>query len=146
MVAQAKNRNTRKADQHFDRLEYVKAAEEYEKLVERNRADEYVYQQLATSYYLINNTEKAEPYFREIANDTQDPEVLYNYAQTLKSNGKAEDSNRWMKRFAEIAPSDSRAIEFKNNPNYIPKLLEKGERYKADLIGELASDYTDFGG
>lgn len=146
MVAQAQNRNTRKADQHFDRLEYVKAAEEYEKLVERNRADEYVYQQLATSYYLINNTEKAEPYFREIANDTQDPEVLYNYAQTLKSNGKAEDSNRWMKRFAEMAPSDSRAIEFKNNPNYIPKLLEKGERYKADLIGELASDYTDFGG
>lgn len=146
MVVQAQNRNTRKADQHFDRLEYVKAAEEYEKLVERNRADEYVYQQLATSYYLINNTEKAEPYFREIANDTQDPEVLYNYAQTLKSNGKAEDSNRWMKRFAEMAPSDSRAIEFKNNPNYIPKLLEKGERYKADLIGELASDYTDFGG
>lgn len=146
MVAQAQNRNTRKADQHFDRLEYVKAAEEYEKLVERNRADAYVYRQLATSYYLINNTEKAEPYFREIASETDDPEVIYSFAQTLKSNGKAEESNRWMKKFAELAPSDSRAIEFKNNPNYIPKLLEKGERYKADLIGELASEYTDFGG
>lgn len=146
MVVQAQNRNTRKADQHFDRLEYVKAAEEYEKLVERNRADAYVYRQLATSYYLINNTEKAEPYFREIASETDDPEVIYSFAQTLKSNGKAEESNRWMKKFAELAPSDSRAIEFKNNPNYIPKLLEKGERYKADLIGELASEYTDFGG
>ena len=128
MVVQAQNRNTRKADQHFDRLEYVKAAEEYEKLVERNRADAYVYRQLATSYYLINNTEKAEPYFREIASETDDPEVIYSFAQTLKSNGKAEESNRWMKKFAELAPSDSRAIEFKNNPNYNPKLYEKGER------------------
>src|SRR5690554_4603108 len=146
LVATAQNRATKKADQHFDRLEYIKAAEEYEKLVERNRADAYVYRQLANSYYYINNTEQAEPYFREIASETDDPEVLYSFAQTLKSNGKAEESNKWMKRFAELAPNDSRAIEFKNNPNYIPRLLEAGEKYKIDLIGELTSEQSDFGG
>ena len=145
-VATAQNRATKKADQHFDRLEYIKAAEEYEKLVEKDRADEYVYRQLANSYYYINNTEQAEPYFREIASETDDPEVLYSFAQTLKSNGKAEESNKWMKRFAELAPNDSRAIEFKNNPNYIPRLLEAGEKYKIDLIGELTSEQSDFGG
>src|SRR5690554_2652356 len=145
-VATAQNRATKKADKHFDRLEYIKAAEEYEKLVERNRADEYVYRQLANSYYYINNTEQAEPYFREIASETNDPEVLYSFAQTLKSNGKAEESNKWMKKFAELAPNDSREVEFKNNPNYIPRLLEAGEKYKIELLSELASDQSDFGG
>lgn len=146
LVATAQNRDTKKADQYFDRLEYVNAAAEYEKLVEKNKADEYVYRQLANSYYFINNTEKAEPYFGKIASETQDPEVIYSYAQTLKSNGKPEESNKWMKKFASLVPSDSRAIEFKNNPNYIPRLMESGEKYKIDLLKELASDYTDFGG
>lgn len=145
-VATAQNRATKKADKHFDRLEYIKAAEEYEKLVERDKADEYVYRQLANSYYYINNTEQAEPYFREIASETDDPEVLYSFAQTLKSNGKAEESNKWMKKFAELAPNDSRAVEFKNNPNYIPRLMEAGEKYKIELINELASEQSDFGG
>src|SRR5690606_4892523 len=144
--ATAQNRATKKADQHFDRLEYVKAAEEYEKLVEKDKADAYVYRQLANSYYYINNTAQAEPYYREIAADTQDPEVLYSFAQTLKSNGKAEESNKWMKKFAALAPTDSRAVEFKNNPNYIPRLMEAGEKYKIELIQEMASEQSDFGG
>lgn len=146
IMATAQNRDTKKADQHFNRLEYVKAAEEYEKLVEKNKADEYVYRQLANSYYFINNTEKAEPYFRKIADKTNDPEVVYSYAQTLKSNGKPEESNKWMKKFASMVPNDSRAVEFNKNPNYIPKLMEAGEKYKVDLIKELSSPHSDFGG
>ncbi len=144
--ANGQNRNTKKADQYFERLEYIKAAEEYEKLVEKDKADDYVYKQLANSYYFINQTEKAEPYFAKIAAETNDPEIIYSYAQTLKTNGKPQESNRWMEKFASMAPSDSRAVEFRKNPNYIPKLMESGEKYKVDLLQELASEYTDFGG
>ncbi|MBT0607273.1 OmpA family protein [Aequorivita echinoideorum] len=145
-ISTAQNRDTKKADQHFDRLEYIKAAEEYEKIVEREKADEYVYTRLANSYYYINDTQKAEPYFKEAVATTNNPETVYSYAQTLKANGKSEESNIWMKKFAQMAPNDSRAIAFNENPNYIPKLMDKAEKFEVNIVGELQSEHTDFGG
>lgn len=145
-MAIAQNRDTRKADQHFDRLEYVKAAEEYEKLVNRGKADDYVYTRLANAYYFINDTQKAEPYFRQVADSSNDPELLYSYAQTLKANGKISESNQWMDRFAQMAPSDSRAVAYRSNPNYIPKLMEEAERHTVNMAEGLNSAHSDFGG
>lgn len=142
----AQNRDTKKADQHFDRLEYVKAAEEYEKLVEKDKADDYVYTRLAKSYYYINDTENAEPYFKQVVETTTDPELVYSYAQTLKANGKADQSNEWMRKFSQMAPSDSRARAFLNNPNYIPKLMEDTERHTVEMLEDINSGHSDFGG
>lgn len=143
----AQNKNTKKADTHFDRLEYVKAAEEYQKLVKKGRADEYVYMRLAESYYMVNDAKKAEPFYKRIAEKPNaDAEIIYNYAQVLKINGKFEESNRMMEKFAQKNPQDSRAIDFKNNPNYVAKLLEGKARFTATPAQELNSKYSDFGG
>ena len=45
----------------------------------------------------------------------------------LKANGKYEDSNQQMSKFATMRPADHRAIAFLENPNYLPKILEKGK-------------------
>src|SRR5690554_4245873 len=143
----AQNKDTKKADQHYDRLEYIKAAEEYEKLVERGKANDYVYTQLGHSYYNINNTSKAEPYYKRVVSRRGvDSEVVYNYAQVLKANGKSEDSRKWMEKFSELSPTDSRAQAFKSNPNYLPKLMEGEARFEVALIEDLSSPSTDFGG
>ena len=85
----AQDKNTKKADTHFDRLEYVKAAEEYQKLVKKGKADDYVYTRLAESYYMINDAKKAEPFYKRIAEKAGvNAETVYNYAQVLKINGK----------------------------------------------------------
>ena len=55
---QAQNKDTKEADKLYDRLEYVDAAKAYTKLVEKNKADGYVYKQLADSYYNVFNTSK----------------------------------------------------------------------------------------
>ncbi|MDT8348127.1 MAG: cell envelope biogenesis protein OmpA, partial [Flavobacteriaceae bacterium] len=52
--------NTKKADAHFERLEYVKAAEAYQKIVDRGNADDYVYLRLADSYYYVYKAKEAE--------------------------------------------------------------------------------------
>ena len=52
----AQNNDTKKADKHFAKFEFVKAAESYTKLVESGKANPYVYAQLAESYYNIFNT------------------------------------------------------------------------------------------
>ena len=52
----AQNKATKNADKHFDKLEFVEAAEAYAKLVEKGEADGYVYGRLAEANYNIFNT------------------------------------------------------------------------------------------
>jgi hypothetical protein len=57
-----KTKTTKTADKLFDRYEYVDAAKEYLKLTEK-KADNYVYKQLADSYYNVLNTKEAVKWF-----------------------------------------------------------------------------------
>ena len=143
----AQNKDTKKADKHFKQLEFVEAAEDYEKLVEDGKADAYVYGQLAESYYNVFDTQNAERYYYQAleGNPSPDPETVYRYAQMLKANGKYALSNEWMARFADISPSDHRAIAFREDPDYIPRILERGKKFRVENQA-FNSEYSDFGG
>ena len=143
----AQNADTKKADKHFNQLEFVEAAKDYEKLVEDGKADNYVYSQLAESYYNVFDTQNAERYYFQAleSNPAPDSEMIYKYSQMLKANGKYAQSNEYMAKFANIRPSDQRAIAFKANPNYIPKILERGKKFRVDNM-DINSKYSDFGG
>jgi len=142
----AQNKDTKKADKHFARLEFVEAAEDYNKLVANGKADAYVYKQLAESYYNIFNTEEAERWYAKALETSSDPETMYKYAEMLKSNGKYEASNEWMAKFANARPGDIRAIAFNKNPDYLPKILEKGKKFNVQNLEGLNSEQSDFGG
>ncbi len=136
----------KKADKYYQRLAYVKAAEAYEKAVANGEADTHVYQNLADSYYQIFDTKNAEKYYALLAPKSDDPEVFYRYAQMLKANGKYEESVPWMERFAKMKPADHRAIKFRENPNYIPKILERGkDKFIVNELPNINTEYADFG-
>lgn len=143
----AQNKDTKSADKHFGQLEFVEAAKEYEKLVEKGKADAYVYGQLAESYYNVFDTKNAERYYYQALenNPSPDPEMVYKYSQMLKANGKYDLSNQWMSRFAQMRPGDKRAKAFSENPDYIPRILERGKKFRAELA-PFNSEYSDFGG
>ncbi|MEY8867903.1 OmpA family protein, partial [Meridianimaribacter flavus] len=141
----AQNKDTKRADKHFNRFEFVEAAEEYAKLVEDGKGDSYVYGQLAESYYNVFNTEEAERWYAKALESSDNPEMIFKYSQMLKANGKYEASNVQMARFAEMRPSDDRAIAYKKNPDYLPKILEKGKKFNIQNMG-FNSKYSDFGG
>jgi outer membrane protein OmpA-like peptidoglycan-associated protein/tetratricopeptide (TPR) repeat protein len=140
----AQNKDTEKADKLVSRYEYVDAAAEYLKLVEKGKADPYVYKQLADTYYNMFNGVEAVRWYAKATETTQDAETYYRYAQMLKSNGKYEESNKQMTKFASLAPNDQRAITFKENPNYIPRLLDKQKLYDIKPM-EVSSDKSEFG-
>jgi tetratricopeptide (TPR) repeat protein len=123
----AQNNSTKKADKLFDRLEYVKAAQEYLKLAEKS-PDNYVISRLADAYYNIFNTKNAEKWYAKIINDDPDAEIIFRYAEMLKANGKYKESNVWMSKFSEMKPYDTRAIAFRNTPNYLDKIIKKREK------------------
>ena len=142
----AQNKATKKADKHFDRLEFINATEDYLKLVENGNADTYVYGQLAECYYNIYNTVEAERWYaRALEGGSKSPEMVYKYSQMLKANGKYSESNQWMDKFATMRPGDNRALAFRKNPDYLPKILEKGKKFNVQNM-DINSASSDFGG
>jgi len=141
----AQNDSTKKADKHFSRFEFIDAAEDYLKLVDNGKADSYVYTRLADCYYNIFNTVEAEKWYAKALDSSENPETIYKYSQMLKANGKYEDSNKFMDKFASMRPGDDRASAFRKNPNYLPKILEKGKKFNVQDAG-VNSTVSDFGG
>lgn len=143
-ILSAQNQNTKTADKLFDRYEYVDAAKEYLKLAEGSKADNYVYKQLAESYYNVFNTKEAVKWYAKVVEQKQDAETYYKYAQMLKAEGNFKEADKQMQQFAQLAPNDQRAKTFVSNPNYLPEL--KGQTKLYDIAkSDVSSDKTDFG-
>ena len=140
----AQNKDTKEADKLFDRLEYVDAAQAYSKLVEKNKADGYVYKQLADSYFNVFNTKEAVTWYAKAVETPQDAETYFRYAQMLKAEGNSRAAEAQMEQFAKMQPNDARAKAFKNNPNYLTQLKSQSKQYDAKK-SDVSSDKSDFG-
>lgn len=143
-TAIAQNKDTKTADKLFNRYEFVDAAKAYLKLVENGKSDGYVYKQLADTYFNMFNTAEATKWYAKATETPQDAETYFRYAQMLKAEGKYEEANKQMQKFASASPNDMRAKAFKENPNYIPRLLDKAKLYNVNTL-EVSSDKSDFG-
>ena len=144
ITVSAQNKNTKIADKLFARFEYVDAVKEYQKLLENGKADPYVYKQLADANYNMFNSAEAIKWYKKATETQQDAETYYRYAQMLKAEGKYDDANKQMKKFAAAAPSDLRTKAFNENPNYIPSLLDKDKLFDVKS-SDISSDKSDFG-
>lgn len=140
----AQNKDTKAADKLYTRYEYVDAAKAYQKLVDDGKADGYVYKQLADTYYNMFNTTDAITWYAKATETPQDAETYFRYAQMLKANGKYEEANKQMNKFASMMPNDLRAKAFKENPNYVPKILSQDPSYTTKGL-EINSDNSEFG-
>lgn len=147
VIATAQNKDTKKADELYQRLAYTDAAEAYQKLIKKGKGDRYVFEQLGNSYYAINDTKKAESYYNRVMKGKKvKSETMYNYAQCLKANGKFSEYNTWMQEFAKMEPNDSRAMEFMKNPNYVPQIMEDYPRFEAKNLEDINTEFSEFGG
>ena len=140
----AQNKDTERADKLYNRFEYVDAAEQYAKLVEDGHGDAYVYRQLAESHYNVFNSKEAVRWYAKATESDQDAETYYHYAQMLKAEGQYEAANAQMQKFAQKAPSDQRAIAFKADPNYLPKLRAQAKLFEEKPVS-INSDKSEFG-
>jgi outer membrane protein OmpA-like peptidoglycan-associated protein/tetratricopeptide (TPR) repeat protein len=137
----AQNQDTEKADKLYARYEYVDAAKAY---LDIKNKDAYVNRQLAETYYNMFNTKEAVTWFAKATATQQDAETYYKYAQMLKAEGKYEEANKQMAKFASLAPNDQRAVAFKQDPNYLPKLRNQTRLYNEKLLDINDEKYSSF--
>lgn len=139
------NKSSEKADNLYDSYQYVAAIEEYLKLAESKKVDSHVYKQLADSYYNVFNMEEASKWYAKAVTTNQDAETYYRFAQALKSQGKYQEANKQMDKFASLLPNDQRAKDHKANPNYIPSLANKDKWFDISETTINSKDQSDFG-
>lgn len=140
----AQGKDTERADKLFARYEYVDAAKAYQELVDKGKADGYVYRQLAESYYNMFNPSEASRWYAKAVESPQDAEAYYRYAQMLKAQGQYQAANAQMRTFAQKAPDDDRAKAFLAEPDYIPRLLAKDKLYEVKSLEGINSEKSDF--
>lgn len=143
VTVNAQNKQTQKADKFYSQLRYVDAAEAYEKLLEKGERTQHVYTNLANAYYYNSNFKSAEANYARAIKDNPEPETLFRYAQSLKSNGKYDEARLIMSQFAAAKPNDTRAKAFLANPNYIKELLAREQKYAA-VPFNINTESSDF--
>jgi len=141
----AQNKDTETADKLYAQFEYVDAAKEYSKLAGGSKASPYVYKQLAESYYNVYDSKNAAKWYAKAVESKQDAETYYRYAQMLKAEGKYEEANKQMQKFATMAPADQRAVDFNKDPDYLPKLKSQVKLFDEKLMGINDDKYSSFG-
>ncbi len=142
-AATAQSKETKTADALFGSFEYVDAAKEYLKLTKKGD-DPYVYKQLADSYYNLFNAKEAIRWYGKATESKQDAETYYRYAQMLKVEGNYEEANKQMQKFAKLAPKDQRAIIFKKDPDYLPKLRNQTKLFDEKILKINDKKHADF--
>ncbi|HSH65672.1 MAG TPA: hypothetical protein VLB84_07710, partial [Bacteroidia bacterium] len=142
LLLSAQNNKVQKGTSDYERLSYSKAINNLEA---SNQKSTDVKRQLAESYYISGNTPKAESYYVDIvmAPDAK-AEDYYRYSAILRVNGKYAESEKWLNRFGQQKPSDSRVAEFLLNPMAEKKLLQDDGRFKITNL-DINSAQQDFG-
>ncbi|MCH3884974.1 tetratricopeptide repeat protein [Tenacibaculum aquimarinum] len=110
------------ANRYFEDFAYVKSAELYKELIQDGDTTKRVLQRLADSYYFNSEMDKAEKWYQKLITNYKsyvEPEYLFKYAKTLKSNGKYKESDDAMKAFKKLQPDDTRYENLELTPNYV---------------------------
>jgi hypothetical protein len=74
-VGYAQNKATEKADKLFESYQYIGAIDEYLKLADSKNANQYIYTQLAESYYNVFNTSEASKWYAKATQEKNVAEI-----------------------------------------------------------------------
>jgi outer membrane protein OmpA-like peptidoglycan-associated protein len=144
----AQEKKVKKATDNYDDYAYVDARTLYLKLAKDGATNPEVYSKLGDSYYFTAEyTEAAKWYGKLLTGETDsslDPEYYFRYAQSLKSIELYDLADEQMEKFNELNGTDSRALKFSNDRNYLKDIEAASGRYSLSKVS-FNSDLQDFG-
>ena len=131
-----------KGDKYFDHFSFSKAIEKYKGVTDLTTEGK---RHLAESYLnTLQHDESIEVYADLVSLPEVKPEDVFNYASELRLEGNYTESDRWMKKFKELAPNDTRAINYVNDASLLNKIQIDEGRYKITEL-DINTKQQDFG-
>jgi len=133
-------------DKKYDSYAYVDAIKTYEKVANKGYKSEDMFKKLGNSYYFNSDFANAAKWYAELfaMNTEVETEYYYRYAQSLKSIGETSKANKLLDDFYSKSKTDTRAILYKDDINYLAEIKANSGRYKIEDAG-INSKYSDYG-
>jgi outer membrane protein OmpA-like peptidoglycan-associated protein len=139
--AQESTGKEKKARTAYENFSYDQAIERYEQLDE---ADMEIKRNKALSYWRRHNSTAAEPLFKEIVfSDGHTADDVYNYASILRENEKYEESEEWMKKYANMNVTDSRGKMHMKEKGSYQRLVKENPAFSIKNLA-INSEEQDF--
>ena len=144
----AQTQKIKKADEAYETFAYHDAIESYESLVAKGYEGREIYRNLGNSNYHNARYEDAASWYGKFfmetgPEDDAHPEMMYRYAQSLKSTGEYTAAETWMKKFETAQNEDLRAEKFRSQPDYLERIEKMSGRYEISNLA-INSPESDF--
>ena len=122
---------TKLADKSFNEFGYMKAIQFYEYAYEKDTSDIYIVKQLAEANHHIGNTGQVEHWLKKLIDRHQEqPQDIFNYFQSLKSNGKYLLAQHWLKEYSALRPNNIQLTMQDSMLQYIHLLKRDSVNYQ----------------
>ncbi|MDW8850723.1 OmpA family protein [Flavobacterium sp. MMLR14_040] len=133
-------------DKNYNNYAYSNAIKSYENVADKGYKSEGMFKRLGNSYYFNSDFENAAKWYGELfaMNVAVEPEYYYRYAQSLKSAGEIEKSNKYFAEFNAKNLSDNRTILYNKDQNYREEIKKNSGRYTVENAA-INSPYSDYG-
>lgn len=140
--ADPKSRKELRGDKHFFVYRFEKAIDAYTHT--KNLSTEGQ-RRLAKSYYNLGQHAQAEAAYARLVTCTDcTGDDFYCYAMILKANGKIDQSDQWMDKYATTNPNDLRVKDYNANHSKRSQLSKDDGKYKIDYLSINTED-DDYG-
>lgn len=146
LVLIANAQSYKKAVKDYDDLSYVESAKELLKIAEMDNPPSEILEKLGNAYYFNNKMEDASKWYGLLLSKNEadtNAELYYRYAMSLKTLVDYDEAKKWLEKFAEAKPDDSRAIMFKNAPDYLETIANLSGNYELESVN-FNSPKSDF--
>jgi outer membrane protein OmpA-like peptidoglycan-associated protein len=145
-VTLAQGKLLNKGNEKYEEYSFRPAIDIYKRVLDKGFVSAGLLKKLGNSYYFNSDYKEAAEIFKklvtEFPNDVT-PEDYFKYAQTLKTLGNYEDSNKVMSQFTALTTSDVRASAFKEERDYLAEIKANSGRYDITSF-EYNSVYSEF--
>ena len=134
----------KKAGLYYKNLDYVQAINAYEAIARKGVEPQELLENLANAYYYNADYQQANKWYKKLFESEEirkakkfsiKPEYYYRYAQTLKSTGDYNTSDRIMDEYVKlVGKDDTRAILFQKNRDYQAEIERNSNRLDLNLL------------
>jgi outer membrane protein OmpA-like peptidoglycan-associated protein len=137
----------KKADQLYNELSYLAAADYYKSLVKTDTPTEENMRRLAISYFKIYDFVKAEEAYKNLNTKfaaTITEADLINYLQCLKYNQKYTEADNALKLIEEKKKDNIITKNHSKRKNYVKELKEDSAAYKVTNVEAINTSEAEF--